>query len=131
MPTNPTATPEQELAAVQEAMTKAFAMKALLEGKKRDFHQASNLAGKAQQDATTKFNTAKEKADIAHEKAIMTARETLQKVATESTNLVVLAELAVKDAESALVQYQNQVREEYGAVIDLLPTPSGGGSTRL
>lgn len=120
-----------EFEAIQEALNKAMTLRAIWAGKMRDLEEAQNTRRVAVTAAERTFNDALRRAEQAYQRAEEKAKAEFAEAQREANELCEKAEAEVDEARRALEEHQNQVREEHGAVIDLMNTTPSGGRTRL
>ena len=123
-------TTPKELAAVQKAMTEAFALKALWAGKVQDAEDFRKATAVEVAESEKSLQAATVRADQNYKAAITKAQKSHAELQAKVTAHIDANNEATASALQALKEFQDKVREEYGAVIDLLGATGGGGGGR-
>ena len=125
-------TPKGELAAVQKAMTEAFALKVLWAGKNQDAMDAKNAVVVELKASEDQLRSATLRAEQTCKLAITKAQKIHDEVKTKTSTHIDETGKAAADALMELKNFQEKVRADHGAVIDLVGAGNvGGGHTRL
>lgn len=117
--------------AIEKAIQRALSLKAIWAGKVQDATDVRNKGAVDLAAAEQTMQAAVTRAERAYRTAMDKAKGAYEEVKTQVDDANRVAEGAISKAHQDLADHQAKVREEHGAVIDLMNVTSGGGRTRL